>query len=113
MQFVHLGIYTEFSITESIVRIPDLVNAAVKDQMPALALTDLSNLHAAVKFYNSCLKKGIKPLLGSTIRLDDAQHRATLLAMSNVGWKSLTEIVSRGFIEGQQLYPMCTKRMGT
>ncbi len=53
MQFVHLGIYTEFSITESIVRIPDLVNAAVKDQMPALALTDLSNLHAAVKFYNS------------------------------------------------------------
>ncbi|MCU4443970.1 DNA polymerase III subunit alpha [Acinetobacter pittii] len=110
MQFVHLGIYTEFSITESIVRIPDLVNAAVKDQMPALALTDLSNLHAAVKFYNSCLKKGIKPLLGSTIRLDDAQHRATLLAMSNVGWKSLTEIVSRGFIEGQQLSIPCVQK---
>lgn len=110
MQFVHLGIYTEFSITESIVRIPDLVNAAVKDQMPALALTDLSNLHAAVKFYNSCLKKGIKPLLGSAIRLDDAQHRATLLAMSNVGWKSLTEIVSRGFIEGQQLSIPCVKK---
>lgn len=110
MQFVHLGIYTEFSITESIVRIPDLVNAAVKDQMPALALTDLSNLHAAVKFYNSCLKKGIKPLLGCTIRLDDAQHRATLLAMSNVGWKSLTEIVSRGFIEGQQLSIPCVKK---
>lgn len=110
MQFVHLGIYTEFSITESIVRIPDLVNAAVKDQMPALALTDLSNLHAAVKFYNSCLKKGIKPLLGSTIRLDDAQHRATLLAMSEVGWKSLTEIVSRGFIEGQQLSIPCVQK---
>ncbi|CAI3104667.1 DNA polymerase III subunit alpha [Acinetobacter calcoaceticus] len=110
MQFVHLGIYTEFSITESIVRIPDLVNAAVKDQMPALALTDLSNLHAAVKFYNSCLKKGIKPLLGSTIRLDDAQHRVTLLAMSDVGWKSLTEIVSRGFIEGQQLSIPCVQK---
>jgi len=110
MQFVHLGIYTEFSITESIVRIPDLVNAAVKDQMPALALTDLSNLHAAVKFYNACLKKGIKPLLGSTIRLDDAQHRATLLAMSDVGWKSLTEIVSRGFIEGQQLSIPCVQK---
>jgi len=110
MQFVHLGIYTEFSITESIVRIPDLVNAAVKDQMPALALTDLSNLHAAVKFYNSCLKKGIKPLLGSTIRLDDAQHRVTLLAMSDIGWKSLTEIVSRGFIEGQQLSIPCVQK---
>lgn len=110
MQFVHLGIYTEFSITESIVRIPDLVKAAVKDEMPALALTDLSNLHAAVKFYNSCLKKGIKPILGSTIRLNDAQHRATLLAMSDIGWKGLTEIVSRGFIEGQQLSIPCVQK---
>ncbi|MFI8025355.1 DNA polymerase III subunit alpha, partial [Acinetobacter baumannii] len=105
-----LGIYTEFSITESIVRIPDLVKTAVKDEMPALALTDLSNLHAAVKFYNSCLKKGIKPILGSTIRLNDAQHRATLLAMSDIGWKGLTEIVSRGFIEGQQLSIPCVQK---
>ena len=63
MQFVHLGIHTEFSITESIVRIPDLIKAAVNESMPALALTDLSNLHAAVKFYESCLSKGIKPIL--------------------------------------------------
>lgn len=53
MHFVHLGIHTEFSITESIVRIPDLVKAAANDEMPALALTDLSNLHAAVKFYKN------------------------------------------------------------
>lgn len=39
MQFVHLGIHTEFSITESIVRIPDLISAAAKDEMPALAIT--------------------------------------------------------------------------
>ena len=82
MQFVHLGIHTEFSITESIVRIPDLVKAAASDEMPALAITDLSNLHAAVKFYNKTLAKGIKPILGSTIRLNDASHRATLLAMT-------------------------------
>ncbi len=50
MRFVHLGIHTEFSITESIVRVPDLIQAAVNEEMPALALTDLSNLHAAVKF---------------------------------------------------------------
>ena len=68
--------------------------------MPALALTDLSNLHAAVKFYTSCLKKGIKPILGSVVRLNDPEHRITLLAMTNDGWKGLTEIVSRGHIEG-------------
>ncbi|MBK0063071.1 MULTISPECIES: DNA polymerase III subunit alpha [unclassified Acinetobacter] len=110
MQFVHLGIHTEFSITESIVRIPDLIKAAVSESMPALALTDLSNLHAAVKFYESCLSKGIKPILGSQIRLNDAEHRVTLLAMTNDGWRSLTEIVSRGFIEGQQLSIPCVQK---
>ncbi|MFK4050537.1 DNA polymerase III subunit alpha [Acinetobacter venetianus] len=110
MQFVHLGIHTEFSITESIVRIPDLVKAAVAEEMPALAITDLSNLHAAVKFYGACLGKGIKPIMGSVIRLNDAEHKATLLAMSNTGWRNLTEIVSRGFIEGQQLSIPCIQK---
>lgn len=110
MQFVHLGIHTEFSITESIVRIPDLIKAAVQDEMPALALTDLSNLHAAIKFYTSCLKKGIKPILGSVVRLNDPDHRVTLLAMTNDGWKGLTEIVSRGHIEGQQLSIPCVQK---
>ena len=110
MHFVHLGIHTEFSITESIVRIPDLIKAAVNDEMPALALTDLSNLHAAVKFYTKCLDKGIKPILGSNIRLNDAEHKVTLLSMTNKGWRSLTEIVSRGFIEGQQLDIPCVQK---
>ncbi|KAF1022690.1 MAG: DNA polymerase III subunit alpha [Acinetobacter bereziniae] len=110
MQFVHLGIHTEFSITESIVRIPDLIKAAASDDMPALAITDLSNLHAAVKFYNKALGKGIKPIFGSVIRLNDANHKATLLAMTNKGWRGLTEIVSRGFIEGQQLSIPCVQK---
>ncbi|MEB3766684.1 DNA polymerase III subunit alpha [Acinetobacter sp. MD2] len=110
MQFVHLGIHTEFSITESIVRIPDLIKAAVKDHMPALALTDLSNIHAAVKFYESCLRQGIKPILGSNVRLNHAEHRVTLLSMTNNGWRNLTEIISRGFIEGQQLDIPCIQK---
>lgn len=110
MQFVHLGIHTEFSITESIVRVPDLINAAVSDAMPALAMTDLSNLHAAVKFYRACLGKGIKPILGSVLRLNDAEHRITLLAMNNQGWRELTELVSEGFIQGQQLSIPCVQK---
>ena len=110
MHFVHLGIHTEFSITESIVRIPDLIKAAVNDEMPALALTDLSNLHAAVKFYKKCLDQGIKPILGGVIRLNNAEQKVTLLAMSNIGWRSLTELVSQGFIEGQQLDIPCVQK---
>ena len=110
MRFVHLGIHTEFSITESIVRVPDLIQAAVNEEMPALALTDLSNLHAAVKFYGKCLGQGIKPILGSVLRLNDADHRVTLLSMNNHGWRNLTELVSRGYIEGQQLNIPCVNK---
>lgn len=79
-------------------------------RMPALALTDLSNLHAAVKFYKKCLDQGIKPILGSVIRLNNAEQKVTLLAMSNIGWRSLTELVSQGFIEGQQLDIPCVQK---
>jgi DNA polymerase III subunit alpha len=110
MHFVHLGIHTEFSITESIVRVSDLIKAAANDEMPALAITDLSNLHAAVKFYKKCLDKGIKPILGSEIRLNNAEHRVTLLSMTNKGWRNLTELVSEGFISGQQLDIPCVQK---
>lgn len=102
-RFVHLGIHSEFSISDSIIRIPELIKAAKHDKMPALALTDLSNLHAAVKFYESCLKAGVKPIFGSELRLNDSEHRATILAMNNHGWRNLTELVSKGFTEGLQL----------
>lgn len=110
MSFVHLGIHSEFSIADSIVRIPDLVSTAAKDKAPALALTDLSNLYAAVKFYKSCLGKGIKPILGSEIRLNNDKGRVTLLAMNNQGWRNLTEIVSMGFTDGLELGIPCIQR---
>ncbi len=103
MQFVHLGIHSEYSITDSIIRIPDLVKAAAEDKMPALALTDLSNMHAAVKFYNACLKHGIKPIFGSDLRLGEENQRVQLLAMNQEGWLNLTELVSKGFTDGLKL----------
>lgn len=103
MTFIHLGVHSEFSITDSIARVSDLVKQAAKYNMPALALTDLSNLYAAVKFYSECRSKGIKPILGSEIRLEEPHGRVTLLAMNQTGWRHLTEVVSQGFIEGLSL----------
>lgn len=102
MQFVHLGMMTEYSITESIIRIPDVVKAVAEQQSPALAITDLSNLHATIKFYRACLSQGIKPVLGAQVRLNDEHHRISLLAMNNEGFKNLTEIISRGYTQGLQ-----------
>ena len=58
--FVHLHVHTEYSLSDSTVRIPRLIERAAEDGMPALAITDHSNLFAVVKFYKACLNAGIK-----------------------------------------------------
>ena len=101
MAFVHLGIHSEYSITDSIVRIKPLIKAAAADDQSALALTDLSNLYATVKFYRACLGAGIKPIIGSEIIMDNEDTRLVLLAMDNEGYQNITRIVSLGFTEGR------------
>ncbi|NDH35168.1 MAG: PHP domain-containing protein, partial [Betaproteobacteria bacterium] len=58
--FVHLRVHTEYSISDSIVRIDALVEAALADQQPAVAVTDLGNLFAWVKFYKAARARGIQ-----------------------------------------------------
>lgn len=101
MAFIHFGIHTEFSITDSIVRIKALVKAAKADNQLALAISDLSNLYATVKFYKACLDAGIKPIIGSEVWLENDSTTVTLLASNQIGYKNLTNIVSKGFVDGQ------------
>lgn len=103
MAFVHFGIHTEFSITDSIIRVKQLVKKASDDGQIALAINDLSNLYATVKFYKACLEHGIKPIIGSEVYLDNANQTVTLLASNQEGYNNLTNIVSLGFTDGQQL----------
>ena len=65
--FVHLRLHSEYSIVDGAVRIDDAIAAVVKDQMGALALTDLSNVFGLVKFYQAARKEGIKPIIGSNL----------------------------------------------
>ena len=66
-QFVHLRLHTEFSVSDGIVRIDDVVSRAAVDGMPALAITDLSNLFGMVKFYKAARKTGVKPIVGCDV----------------------------------------------
>ena len=65
--FVHLRMHSEYSIVDGIVRIDEVVAKAAADGMPALALTDLSNLFGLVKFYQAARGKGIKPIVGCDV----------------------------------------------
>ena len=60
--FVHLNVHTEYSLVDGIARIEELAEAARQAGMPAVAMTDVSNVYAAIKFYRACLTAGIKPL---------------------------------------------------
>jgi len=104
--FVHLRLHTEYSLVDGLVRIKPLAKTVAEKGMPAVAVTDQSNLFAMVKFYRAAMTQGIKPIIGVDIWLasDDEPtqpHRLTLLCQSNDGYRNLTELVSRTYIEGQ------------
>src|SRR5258708_27865608 len=62
--FVHLRLHTEYSLSDSVVRVPELIAAVAAAGMPAVAVTDQVNLFAMVKFYREALKAGGQPLVG-------------------------------------------------
>ncbi len=67
MAFVHLRAHTEFSVVDGTLRIDDAVAAAAADGQGALAITDLSNLFGAIKFYSAARRAGVKPIIGAEI----------------------------------------------
>jgi DNA polymerase-3 subunit alpha len=104
--FVHLRLHTEFSLQDSVVRIPELLELAAKLQMPALAVTDQNNLFAMVKFYREALKQGVKPIVGVDILLRAkgeraVPHRLTLLCKDPGGYQNVTNLITRAWLEGQ------------
>ncbi|MDO9617612.1 MAG: DNA polymerase III subunit alpha [Pseudomonas sp.] len=104
--FVHLRLHTEFSLVDGLVRVKPLIKSVAAAGMPAVAVTDMSNMCSLVKFYKAAMGGGIKPICGADIWLASADEdgplsRMTLLAMNAKGYRNLTELVSRGWSEGQ------------
>ncbi len=104
--FVHLRLHTEYSLVDGLVRVKPLIKAVAGAGMPAVAVTDQSNMCSLVKFYKAAMGGGIKPICGADIWMasdeeDGPLSRMTLLAMNTQGYRNLTELVSRGWTEGQ------------
>ena len=74
--FVHLRLHTEYSLLDGIVRVPELMAAVAAAGMPAVALTDQSNLFAMVKFYKEAMSAGVKPLIGVDAWIREARAAA-------------------------------------
>ena len=72
--FIHLRTQSSYSLAESTIKIEKLVNLAKKNNMPAIALTDNNNMFGALEFSIECKKKGIQPIIGTTINLLDVSY---------------------------------------
>jgi DNA polymerase-3 subunit alpha len=118
MSFIHLHLHTEYSLIDSVIRIASefdadnkrtvlgLMDAVADAGMPAVALTDQSNLFAMVKFYRAAQSKGLKPIIGVDLLIHETGERVepsrlSLLCQDDVGYKNLTRLVSRSYQEGQ------------
>jgi len=120
IRYVHLRTHSEYSLRDSTIRIPEkpeygdpakakqanLVSRATELGLPALALTDDSNLFAQIKFYRAAEKAGIKAIVGCDLWIanpDDPARpdRLTLLCRDHAGYLNLARLISRGWLEGQ------------
>ncbi len=106
-RFVHLHLHSEYSLVDGLVRIKPLIKAVSAAGMPAVAVTDQTNLFCLVRFYKAAVAAGIKPIAGTELAVwnptDEAQpHRLVLLVQDLTGYRNLTRLISRGYLEGQR-----------
>ena len=97
--FAHLRVSSEYSIFKGLLSIEKLVEKAKVFGMPALALTDHSNMFGLVKFFKNCEKEGIKPISGSTLNIirseEDKPFEILCLAKNISGHKNLMNALSK------------------
>ncbi len=110
MSFVHLRVHSEYSIVDSTIRINDLVARAVEFNMPAVALTDFQNVFGAIKFYKACLQAGVKPIIGTEIRVENANTPAhpytlILLAKNETGYQAMCKLLTKAHSESTPAGP--------
>jgi len=122
-RFVHLHTHSHYSFLRALPKVGELVDAAKKLEMSAIAITDEGNLHAAIEFYKYATKKGVKPILGVDMYvaprsrfqketgIDEKRSRIVLLAENQKGYQNLLVLVTKSFTEGFYERPRVDKEL--
>ncbi len=103
--FVHLRVHSEYSIADGLIKLGALADAARGLNMPAVALTDRSNLFGLVKFYQACVNAGVKPLVGADLAYEtdgEGPFRIAVLAMNARGYRNLLALVSAAYVDANE-----------
>ena len=102
--FVHLRVHSEFSLSDGMVRIEPLARAVADAGMPAVAVSDRCNLFALVKLQHAAVEQGLKPIVATDVMVQHGTDVSalTLIARNETGYRNLSDLVSRAYLEGQQ-----------
>lgn len=120
MSFVHLHNHTQYSLLDGASRISDLMEAAKKFHMPAIAMTDHGNMFGTIDFFRTAKKFHIKPIIGmegyiingsilSDRSKQNHRYHLTLLAKNRTGYHNLIKLSSIAFIQGFYYKPRFDK----
>ncbi len=122
--FIHLHNHSEYSILDGAVRLRDLVDAAARNAMPAVALTDHGNIFGAVQFFKEAAKKNVKPILGCEVYVapksrlekqadsrEQAHFHLVLLVQDETGYRNLCRLLSSAYLEGFYYRPRIDKEI--
>lgn len=126
-RFVHLNVHSHYSINDGCASIKELVDAAIKDKMPGVAITDNGNMFGVMEFFDYVSrinnerrqmgKKPFKPIIGCELYVapgakEDKKlgkhckgYRLTVLAKNYQGYKNLIKIVSNSWTDGFYMRP--------
>lgn len=108
-EFVHLHVHTEFSLLDGLARIEKLVDIVKERGWKSIAITDHGNMHGVIKFFEACVQKGIKPIIGEEFYIcHDMKSRANredtghliLIAKNNIGYQNLLKLSSFAYLDG-------------
>lgn len=132
MKFSHLHVHTQFSLLDGAASIQNLYKKAIKDEMPAIAISDHGNMFGVFEFVAEAYKNKdengkvkVKPIVGCefyitadrhqktfTKEQKDPRHHQILLAKNDEGYRNLVKLTSLGFIEGMySKYPRIDKEL--
>jgi len=124
LSFIHLHNHSEFSILDGALKTSSMVDAAFKNNMPAVALTDHGNIFGAVSFFKQAKEKKIKPILGCEVyvapksRFDKKVERKrpihfhlVLLVKDEKGYKNLCQLITKSYLEGFYYRPRVDKEL--
>ncbi|MCZ6665296.1 MAG: DNA polymerase III subunit alpha [Gammaproteobacteria bacterium] len=106
-RFVHLHVHSEYSLVDGLVRIPRLVERCVELSMPAVAVTDQSNVFALPKLYQAARRAGIKPISGAELWISGhvgslSKFKLVLLCQNIEGYRNLSNLITQAYRFGQR-----------